>query len=43
MRIRLGCDLRFEFPETTPMIATLNVHFLRVSELEHPDEPFDSH
>jgi hypothetical protein len=37
MRIRLGCDLRFEFPKTTPMIATLNVHFSRVSELEHPD------
>jgi hypothetical protein len=37
MRIRLGCDLRFEFPQTTLMIATLNVHLSRVSELEHPD------
>jgi len=37
MRIRLGCDLRFEFPRSTPMIATLNVHFSRFSELEHPD------
>jgi hypothetical protein len=23
MRIHLGCDLRFELPQTTPMIATL--------------------
>ena len=37
MRIHLGCELRFEFPQTTPMIVTLNVHFSRVSELEHPD------
>ena len=37
MRIHIGCELRFEFPQTTPMIATLNVHFSRVSELERPD------
>ena len=37
MRIRIGCELRFEFPQTTPMIVTLNVHFSRVSELERPD------
>ena len=37
MRIHVGCKLRFEFPQTTPMIATLNVHFSRVSELERPD------
>ena len=37
MRIHLGCELRFEFPQTTPMIVTLNVHFSRVSELERPD------
>src|ERR1700746_2760235 len=37
MRIHLGCDLRFELPQTTPMIATLTVHFSRVSDLEHPD------
>ena len=34
MRIHVGCKLRFEFPQTTPMIATLNVHFSRVSALE---------
>ena len=37
MRIHAGCKLRFEFSQTTPMIATLNVHFSRVSELERPD------
>ena len=37
MRIHLGCDLHFEFPQITPMIVTLNVHFSRVSELERPD------
>src|SRR5271169_6845166 len=37
MRIHVGCELRFQFPQTTPTIATLNVHFSRVSELERPD------
>ena len=37
MRIHVGCELCFEFPQTTPMIVTLNVHFSRVSELRHPD------
>jgi transglutaminase-like putative cysteine protease len=37
MRIHLGCELLFEFPQPTPMIATLTVHFSRASELERPD------
>jgi len=37
MRIHVGCELSFEFPQTTPMITTLNVHFSHVSELERPD------
>jgi transglutaminase-like putative cysteine protease len=37
IRIRLGYDLHFDFPQPTPMIVTLNVHFSRVSELESPD------
>jgi hypothetical protein len=37
MRNRVGCELRFEFPQTTPMIVMLNVHFSRASELEGPD------
>lgn len=37
MRIRLGCELAYEFPNATPMIATLNVHFSRAGDLERPD------
>ena len=37
MRIRVGCELGFDLPQTTPMIAVLNVHFSRASELERPD------
>src|SRR5436190_19023390 len=37
MRVHVGCELSFDFPQTTPMIATLNVHFSRFSDLERPD------
>jgi transglutaminase-like putative cysteine protease len=37
MRIHIGCELGFEFPQTTPMTLTLNVHSSRVSDLERPD------
>ena len=37
MRIHIGCELTFELPQTTPMIAILHVHFSRVSDLERPD------
>jgi hypothetical protein len=37
MRIHVGCQLTFEFPQTTPMIVTLNVHFSRFPDLESPD------
>jgi transglutaminase-like putative cysteine protease len=37
MRIHVGCELTYEFPRPTPMIVMLNVHFSRVSDLEHPD------
>jgi len=37
MRIHVGCELSFDLPQTTPMIATLNVHSSRVSDLERPD------
>ena len=36
MRIRVGSELRFEFPQATPMIVLLNVHFSRFSDLEAP-------
>lgn len=37
MRIKIGCELSFEFPQVTPLIAMLNVHFSRVPDLERPD------
>ncbi len=37
MRILVGCAMTYEFPQTTPIIATLNVHSSRVSDLEKPD------
>ena len=36
MRINVGGALTYEFPQTMPMIATLNVHFSRSSDLERP-------
>jgi transglutaminase-like putative cysteine protease len=37
IRIFVGSELTFEFPQPTPMIAMLNVHFSRFSDLERPD------
>lgn len=37
MRIRLGYELIYSFPNPTPMIVTLNVHYSRASDLESPD------
>jgi len=37
MRFKIGCELAFDFPQVTPLIATLNVHFSRISDLERPD------
>ena len=37
MRIRVGCEMTYEFGQVTPMIAMLNVHSSRVSDLERPD------
>lgn len=37
MRIRLGCQLTYQFPNPTPMIVNLNVHYSRVGMLEKPD------
>jgi transglutaminase-like putative cysteine protease len=37
MRINVGCEMSFDFPQITPLIATLNVHFSRVSDMERPD------
>ena len=37
MRLRVGYDIGYEFPQPTPIILMLNVHFTRVSDLEMPD------
>jgi transglutaminase-like putative cysteine protease len=37
MRIRVGCELTFDFPQPAPLIAMLNVHHSRASDLEKPD------
>ena len=37
MRIRVGYQLRYQFPKPTPMILTLNVHYSRASDLVRPD------
>jgi transglutaminase-like putative cysteine protease len=37
MLIRVGYELQYAFPQPTPLIATLNVHYSRVSDLVSPD------
>ena len=37
MRIRFGCELTYDLPQPTPMIAMLNVHYSRAGSLERPD------
>ena len=37
MKIRVGYELAYEFPQSTPMILTLNVHHSRASDLVRPD------
>jgi len=37
MKLRIGYELQYEFPQPTPAILMLNVHFTRVSDLVAPD------
>ena len=37
MRIALGCEMVYDFPRPTPMVAMLHVHFSRAAQLERPD------
>ena len=37
MRLKLGTELSYTFPNDTPMIVMLNVHYSRVGSLEYPD------
>src|SRR5262249_58443111 len=38
MKIRVGCDIVYEFAAPTPMVLMLNVHPSRSSDLVKPDE-----
>jgi transglutaminase-like putative cysteine protease len=37
MQIRAGYELIYSFPQPTPMILTLNIHYSRASDLVRPD------
>jgi transglutaminase-like putative cysteine protease len=37
MHIRVGYELLYDFPQPTPLILTLNIHYSRASDLIRPD------
>jgi len=37
MKLRVGFEIKYEFPQPTPMITVLGVHFTRASEVILPD------
>jgi len=37
MRVSIGCSLKYRFPQPTPLIALLNVHYSRFGDLERAD------
>ena len=37
MKLRVGFEMQYEFPQPTPAILMLNIHFTRVSDLAIPD------
>lgn len=37
MKLRVGYELQYEFPQPTPVILMLSIHFTRVSDLASPD------
>ncbi|PNG27839.1 transglutaminase-like domain-containing protein [Methylocella silvestris] len=37
MKLRVGYELSYEFPQATPLIGMLNVHHSRVADLAEPD------
>jgi len=38
MKFRVGYELQYAFPQPTPVILMLNIHFTRVSDLAMPDQ-----
>jgi transglutaminase-like putative cysteine protease len=37
MKIQVGCEFIYTFPQATPMILTINVHYSRASDVVIPD------
>lgn len=37
MKIRVGYELIYDFPQPTPMIMVLGIHFTRASDIITPD------
>src|SRR5208282_1900037 len=37
MQIRVGYELIYDFPQPTPMVLTLNIHYTRASDIVIPD------
>jgi hypothetical protein len=37
MKLRVGYELRYYFPQPSPIIMMLIIHYTRVSDLERPD------
>jgi hypothetical protein len=36
MRLRIGYELQYHFPQPTPVIMMLNIHYTRVSDWTCP-------
>jgi transglutaminase-like putative cysteine protease len=37
MKLQVGCEFRYTFPQATPAILVLNIHYSRASDLTAPD------
>lgn len=37
LHLRVGFEMEYQFPQPTPMILTLNIHYSRASDLQQPD------
>ena len=37
MRIRVGFEMIYDFPQATPLIAVVGTHFSRASDVIEPD------
>src|SRR5713226_1426011 len=42
MQIRVGYELVYTFPQPTPIILALNIHYSRVSDIVRPDHMISS-